>query len=647
MLSFEFNRAGSAHNPTDATRKGQCLTKFGRYDVVAKIGEGGFGEVFEAYDPDLKRRVAIKTCSSQDAELIARFEQEAALAGSLHHRNLTATYDFSTEDGTPYLVQEFLEGEDLDQKIAREEDLSVTTKLQYLIQLARGLRHAHSRRVIHRDVKPSNVRVLPDGQIKLMDFGIAQSLDNDAQLTLAGETMGTAAYLAPEQIRGEKVDERCDIYSFGVTAYELFCLERPFPGDDSDAVLVAAMESAPAPITQHWSGCPDALSTLVQRCMEKDPSDRHHDFGSVLADFDAILGEDSAQRPAEDFSRSTEGSPDFDLGTVTTDQASGADPPVVSLAIAREDEPKDDSERTQQLDQPIMVHKANPDLVKPQEHRPRPTRAGSAVEALQAAVEAPQGAVEAPQGPSLMRLVVGLALMGVLGAVAATWFFGRPIPPEAPRDLPTASAASPVHAGDVQASEDLASRSTEPAKTTASPLEDGVVATVPLELGTLLVEPAWNPEMTALVRGRTLSLRRTQQVKLPPGEHTVLFSLEDDPDTSWNESQSERRQVSIHANQETLVKTRLERPGAVTIRAALGASQAFIRIDDDPIGWAPISEQPMPPGNYQVSASTSATETVNATSFPLIVNSAEETIITVNVDSKESPVTSTKPWAPQ
>ena len=636
------------------------LTRFGRYDVVAKIGEGGFGEVFEAYDPDLKRRVAIKTCSSDEPELIARFEHEAELAGSLHHGNLTATYDFSKQDDPPYLVQEFLEGEDLDQAIARRDDLSITARLQYLIQLARGLKHAHSRRVIHRDVKPANVRVLPDGRIKLMDFGIAQSLDDDAHLTLAGETMGTAAYLAPEQIRGEKVDARSDVYSFGVTAYELLCFERPFPGDDADTVLQAVLDAAPPPLTEHWPDCPEALATLIQRCMQPEPADRYGDFGPVLHAFDSILGSDSTHSsmrihdvPEVDRSHTQEGQADSGLTDATlvmsADQIANAGLPGQPRS-PRSQHDMSEGERTHSLEQSTV-------LMAPTDHparepgsnlttRPDPSpAAGPATLPVSAAPQA--------KGLSLTSFVFGLALMGFLGAAAATWFFGREQAP-APEVGASASATdTPSSADDGARGRGTAQDPQPPAPSGTQTFPDqpagqpkAVTEVTSAEMGILVLPAAWDPRMTARVAGQSLKLERFQEIKLPTGPHTVVFRLDDDPNTGWNESQSERRQVRITSDRRQRLETLLEPPGAVTLRAALGAPQAFIRIDGDPIGWAPISEQALPPGRYQVNASRSATESQNATSFPLLVNSAEETVITFNIDSAEPPVTSTKSWVP-
>ncbi len=227
-----------------------------KYQVLEKIGVGGFGVVYKAYDPFIKRHVAIKTCTSEDTETRERFMREAEIAGNLHHRNIVTVYDFGFKDGVPYLVQEYLSGEDLDRKIKRRDFLSLPEKLLYLVQIARGLQYAHSRGVVHRDIKPANIRILEDDTAKIMDFGIAKLAQHQEALTQAGITLGTAAYLAPEQIRGGAFDARTDLFSFGVLAYELFALERPFQGAEISAVFYKILNEEPPQLSEKSPDCP-------------------------------------------------------------------------------------------------------------------------------------------------------------------------------------------------------------------------------------------------------------------------------------------------------------------------------------------------------------------------------------------------------
>jgi serine/threonine protein kinase len=250
------------------------LERFGKYEILRRIGTGGFGAVYEARDPMLKRRVAVKTCEIPDPEIQTRFFREAELAGSLHHRNITTIHDSGIHDGMPYLVQEFLDGEDLDRIIRRGAPLSVARKLEILIGVAYGLEHAHAEGIVHRDIKPSNVRLLGDGTVKIMDFGIAKSLRGDMDLTDAGVTVGTSAYLSPEQIRGQSADQRTDIFAFGVLAYELLTGRKPFAGDTLPKLFDDILQGKPQPITDCRPEVPAELSAIVHRAMQTSPEER-------------------------------------------------------------------------------------------------------------------------------------------------------------------------------------------------------------------------------------------------------------------------------------------------------------------------------------------------------------------------------------
>jgi serine/threonine-protein kinase len=264
------------------------MATFGKYSVVEQIGEGGFGKVYRGWDPVLKRPVAIKTCSFDDPNLRARFVREAEIAASLRHPNIVTVHDFGEEHGEPYLVQEFLEGEDLDDLIRRGEPHSLEAKLSLLQQTAAGLRFAHENNVVHRDIKPANVRIEPDGRIRIMDFGIAKLLDAETGLTRTGMSIGTAGYLAPEQLLGLKVDHRADIFSFGVLAYELLTGTPPFSGDTVSSLHYQIVNVDPSPVVVADPGCPPLLSACVDRCMEKDRDERYANLEDVQRDLDAV-----------------------------------------------------------------------------------------------------------------------------------------------------------------------------------------------------------------------------------------------------------------------------------------------------------------------------------------------------------------------
>jgi serine/threonine protein kinase len=172
------------------------MKNIGKYEILEKIGSGGFGTVYKGRDPFIKRIVAIKTCSTEGEEIRERFFREVEIIGNLEHPNITVVHDFGIQEDVPYIVEEYLTGEDLTHIIKGRRALSDRQKIDILLQLARGLEYAHSQQIIHRDIKPSNIRILENGRVKLMDFGIAKLAHTHSGLTQTGMTLGTASYLA-------------------------------------------------------------------------------------------------------------------------------------------------------------------------------------------------------------------------------------------------------------------------------------------------------------------------------------------------------------------------------------------------------------------------------------------------------------------
>jgi serine/threonine-protein kinase len=267
------------------------LNKIGKYEVSEQIGVGGFGAVYRGRDPFIKRTVAIKTCQVNDEEIKHRFFREAELAGNLHHPNITTIYDFGVENGIPFIVQEFLTGEDLDRKIKRGAPIPVARKVEILMAIAEGLGYAHAASIIHRDVKPANVRVLEDGTVKVMDFGIAKSLQTESNLTQAGITLGTSAYLAPEQIRGEAIDRRTDVFAMGVLSYELVCYRKPFRGEHLSTILYKILNETPEPIETLAPDAPAPLIAAINRALAKSPADRYPTMEEFRKDLQAVYRE--------------------------------------------------------------------------------------------------------------------------------------------------------------------------------------------------------------------------------------------------------------------------------------------------------------------------------------------------------------------
>ena len=261
----------------------------GKYEIAERVGVGGFGVVYKAWDPYIQRWVALKMCAASDDETTQRFFREAQLAGALQHPNITLIYDFGIESGTPYFVQEFLSGADLDD-VFDHHRLSLESIIAILLQVCNGLDFAHSRGIIHRDIKPANVRLLEDGSVKIMDFGIARSLETESRLTQTGVALGTAGYLAPEQLSGKPLDQRTDLFSLGVLAYEMVTGQRPFAGPNLSNVIYQILNQEPVPAGERNPACPDALSHAIMKALAKDPDDRYRtvrEFGQALKE---VLG---------------------------------------------------------------------------------------------------------------------------------------------------------------------------------------------------------------------------------------------------------------------------------------------------------------------------------------------------------------------
>jgi hypothetical protein len=267
----------------------EARRKIGKYEIVEKIATGGFGTVYKAWDPMIRRAVALKTCEYPDANMRARAFREAQLAGNLHHPNITTIYEFGVDGIVPFIVQELLSGEDLDRFIGREDPLPVPEKVRILIAVASALDFAHGAGIIHRDIKPANIRILDSGEVKIMDFGIAKSLDSTTNITKDGTAVGSSGYMSPEQIVGETVDARTDIFSLGVVAYELFSGRKPFHNEKLFLLLEQIVKEEPQPIREIAPEVPEPLAVIVERAMRKKPEERFASAGEIKAALEAAL----------------------------------------------------------------------------------------------------------------------------------------------------------------------------------------------------------------------------------------------------------------------------------------------------------------------------------------------------------------------
>jgi len=258
------------------------LEKIGKYKISRKIGRGAMGEVFEAHDPVLNRKVAIKTISGDmggDASLRKRFEREAQSAAQLSHPNIITVYDFGQEGELLYMAMELLEGKDLKHAVAKGTIRSLDQKIRILEQICDGMEVAHSQGIIHRDLKPANIHLQPDGQVKIMDFGLARL--SGSEMTRTGMVMGTPNYMAPEQVRGERADSRSDIFALGCVFYEVLAGRKPFDADSMHAVLFKVMQEAPIPLRELARDAPVVLIQVIERALAKDPTLRFQNAGEL------------------------------------------------------------------------------------------------------------------------------------------------------------------------------------------------------------------------------------------------------------------------------------------------------------------------------------------------------------------------------
>jgi eukaryotic-like serine/threonine-protein kinase len=282
-------------------------THVGPYEIVGWLGAGGMGEVYRARDPRLEREVAIKVISgtfATDASRLHRFEQEARAAGQLNHPNLLTVYDVGTHDGAPYVVSELLEGESLRSRL-RGAALARRKAIDYARQIAEGLAAAHEKGIVHRDLKPDNLFVTSDGRLKILDFGLAkltQPASNVARRTgppvetEPGTVLGTAGYMSPEQVRGEVVDERSDIFSFGAILYEMLTGRPAFTRETgADTMAAILKEDPPQPSS---AAVPPALLRIVAHCLEKAREARFQSARDVAFDLDSLAGTSDVPAPS-------------------------------------------------------------------------------------------------------------------------------------------------------------------------------------------------------------------------------------------------------------------------------------------------------------------------------------------------------------
>jgi serine/threonine-protein kinase len=265
------------------------LATFGRYEILDKLGEGAMGVVYRARDPALNRVVALKMLSADlggEEELHQRFHREAEAIGRLSHPCIVTVYDLGEAEGQLYMAMELLEGNDLRKLMEWRVDVPLPDRVRILLQIAEGLAYAHSRGVVHRDVKPANIIVTSKGRIKILDFGLAR-VATQSNITRQGVILGTPDYMSPEQAMGRTVTPRSDQFAAGAVFYEFLCGSKPFRGKTLHSVLYQILSEEPEPLLTVNPGLPARLAAVVDGMMRKDPEARYasmEDVGRELSE---------------------------------------------------------------------------------------------------------------------------------------------------------------------------------------------------------------------------------------------------------------------------------------------------------------------------------------------------------------------------
>lgn len=290
----------------------------GEFRLIRRLGKGGMANVYLAEQTALSRHVAIKVMKRSlvtDSTYLERFKTEAMAAANLNHVNIVQVYTIGSADGYQYIAQEYVQGRNLKEFISRKGPPELAIALHIIRQLASALEKAGEAGIVHRDIKPENVLISKKGMVKIADFGLAQLTLGGERLSLTqeGVTMGTPLYMSPEQVQGQKVDHRSDIYSLGVTCYHMFAGRPPFRGESAVAIAMKHVNSEPTPLAKRRPDLPPAVCQLVHKMMAKKPADRFANAGEVLAEVRRLsksLRSDSGPTNLEAFQTSAENSPE-------------------------------------------------------------------------------------------------------------------------------------------------------------------------------------------------------------------------------------------------------------------------------------------------------------------------------------------------
>jgi serine/threonine-protein kinase len=420
--------------------------RLGRYEIRRTLGRGAMGVVYEAYDPMIKRRVALKTIRGDQltgedaATVLARFRREAQAAGRLNHPNIVAIYDFDEDEGTSFIAMEYVEGRDLKTAFEGHERFTNAEIVRIMSEILDALGYSHRQGVVHRDIKPGNVFLLEDGTVKVADFGIAHI--ESSSLTQVGSVMGTPSFMSPEQIQGLPVDGRSDLFAAGVILYQFLTGERPFAGS-ATTTMQKVLKQDPLPPSTLNVQLPEAVDAVVQKALAKRPEDRYPDARSFAEALRAAMAPAPTTRPAP-----------------RTTTAAAADATVLRGAEA------------------TVLRGADATAPEANTAMARSATAAAVAAAPHPASDATAAAIPAPTSQRTAMMIAGIA---VVAAVIAGWQFLQrdaakpaaapaataPAVPSAPATAPVATAVPPPSPAPVAVP--------APPPTVAPPLDPGRV----------------------------------------------------------------------------------------------------------------------------------------------------------------------------
>jgi serine/threonine protein kinase len=271
--------------------------QIGRYVILRTLGRGAMGIVYLARDPQIEREIALKTIRFDTAEKSfgaeeakARFLKEARISGRLQHPHIVTVFDVGEDQGTFFLAMEVVQGGSFSQRLADRAGFAMHDRIRVVAEVAEALAHAHERGVLHRDVKPANILLTPTLSAKVTDFGIGKLLTGDTELTSTGQMVGSPAYMSPEQIKGEKLDARTDIFSLGVVLYQALTLRKPFPADTLTTLVYQILNEEPPDPSLVSDDVPEGLRDIIRKCLAKDRANRYADAGELAGDLRETLG---------------------------------------------------------------------------------------------------------------------------------------------------------------------------------------------------------------------------------------------------------------------------------------------------------------------------------------------------------------------